>query len=234
MTIQETIKKYRVTILLSIIIFILLQLLAGYFRGIAKDIATDSFAPYAENAVRYQKMVNGGNMSKLEATKALEVLDLAEGHKKHHEEIALNTFRFRYTTVTMLMICSIIMAAFLLYITPKGWNNVNDHLKVIMLLFVAHSAFYGGSTVVYGQEATLKENVEQYITFDNIQKQLITDVIIYQLADSIAKDTLTNKFHISIAQTNEKIILANDVKFNLQEYKASVETLKEYLPEASE
>ncbi|MFD0861254.1 hypothetical protein ACFQ1M_03475 [Sungkyunkwania multivorans] len=234
MTILESLKKYRITLLLFVLIFISLQLLAGYFRNLAKDIAATSFQPYEDNATLYSAIVEKGNLPEIQRAKTLEVLAIADGHKKHHEEIALNTFRFRYMTVTMLMICSILVAALLLYITPKGWNQINDNLKAVFLLLVAHSAFYGGSSVVYGQEATLEDNVNQYVTFDNIQKGLITSVIRYQLGDSIARDTLIIRLNRNIAATNEKIMMANDIKFNLQEYKATTETLKEYLKDVGQ
>ena len=235
-TFKATLKKHWIVISLLLFIVISIQATAWYFRTFAGKIAVESFAPYTESFALYEDIVKRGDLPEIQMANAIAMLDQAEKHKAHHEEIALSVFKYRYSTVTMLLICSVLLAAMLLYITPKGWNTVNDTLKVIFLCFAAHSAYYTGAAIVYGQEETLSENTAQYITYDNIQKSLLSYVMAYQHAkDSIARDTMLVKLNAGIKKTNEGIIAANKIEFNLKEYKATTETLNDLLsPESGE
>ncbi|QHI37827.1 hypothetical protein IMCC3317_32100 [Kordia antarctica] len=153
--------------------------------------------------------------------------DEIQEYKEQHEVIFLKLYTYHYTSSTLFLIFSILSALTVFLITQDGWNGTSHSIKVLFLVFMSLTSFFGISASTFDQKVSIGQNGNAYINYDNLQKELMN----YCATNADIKgDSITFiKIHSSVINRMTKL---HD--FYLEFEKQSVDTNKMFSLEKKE
>lgn len=94
-------------------------------------------------------------------------------YKEQHEVTFLKLYTYHYTSSTLFLIFSILSALTVFVITQDGWKGTSHNIKVLFLVFMSLTSFFGISASTFDQKVSIQKNGQAYINYDNLQKELM-------------------------------------------------------------
>ncbi len=133
-------------------------------------------------------------------------------NKAHHKLIFMQLYSNHYAAVTLFPYLTAITVILSFLIAQRGWSQCKPLLKTLFLAFATLSSLYGLYPTIYKQIETSEQNIEGYLGYNKIQKQ----VFHYGLtAKSIYSDTLDFKQFLN--KINEAEYNADNIYFGLEQ-----------------
>lgn len=216
---KEGVKEFfSNTFVLAILVAISVFIIGTTFRNYANESGEALTAPLVE-LTRNQTDIDSLSTALLpiEKKKIESLNQIINMHKAHHKATFLMMYEFHYANITFLAIFSILTASMVFLVGQKGWNNSVPLTKRLFIVFAAYTAFYGVSINIYQQKENIQNNLDAYVNYDNLQKEIYS----FSLSDpyTVEKDTIGfNQFFTS---TSLKLRELNQVYMQFDETAAS-------------
>jgi len=205
-------------------LIILSQLAAIGFRHIANSTGKKLIAPLDRVSIIQSDLKNSDcSLNYRHLIKIQKLNKVILEHKEHHKQTFLTLYKFHFSSVSQLTIFSIITGLLAFLIGQKGWKDTNPTIRSLFLACGALTSFYALSINVYKQDIGINKNLESYIQYDNLQKEIL-NFCSTESHQNIKGDTLNfDDFH---TYTVKKLIEINNIYLEFD--KDAVE-LKNYM-----
>ena len=190
---KERIKAFfSNTFVIGVLVAICVYIIGIGFRKLASESGEKLTAPFSQ-ITEYQTNIDSLSAALLpsERKKVGSLNQIINEHKVHHKTAFLMMYRFHYANITFLAFFSILTAAMVFLIGQEGWKNSKELTKRLFIVFAAYTAFYGVSINIYQQKENIQNNLNAYLNYDNLQKEVYT----FCLAEPYVTDTVTIEFN---------------------------------------
>lgn len=142
----------------------------------------------------------------------LRKAEVIEQNKNHHKIIFVKLYSNYYAAVTLFAILSGITVILSFLIAQNGWKQCKPILKALFLTIVFLSALYGLFPTIYKQNETSYKNLDNYLKYNKIQKQIFDYAI---TAPYLYSDSLD--FSQFINNINEEELEISNIYFGLEQ-----------------
>ncbi len=200
------------------------QIAAILLRNGSEDLGIKLMAPL-DSVSQMQSVhdVNYHTISADETTKINRLNKIISSHKEQHKLTFLELYKFHFASLSLLTIFSILTGILAFVIGHNGWKETSGMVKTLFLTSVALTSFYGLSINVYQQDVGINKNLNSYIQYDNIQKEIL-NYCSTSPNQALNGDTLAfSDFHTLIV---EKLVNANTIYL---EFDQDAIEMKDYL-----
>lgn len=161
-----------------------------YFRNYGEDVAlrlTNQLIPPLTSEVG-DGMVVAPSIAGLRKVRLLEQFHYLQQLKLHHF-MALRLFYANlFVCISMAMVAGFLGTACLALITRDGWSQTSGWIQVSFILFAALAVYYTALPKLFRQEENISENKQLFVTYSNLQQDILTLVRVGCVPPKESKD----------------------------------------------
>lgn len=164
----------RHPIFLCICLVLLSQISAVGFRYLAQKTGNELITPL-DNVSSLQSDIKATDYSlkENEFKKIQKVNEIISKHKEHHKKTFLTLYGYHFSSISLLIIFSILTGFLAFLIGQEGWKETHRITRFLFLTCGALTSFYALSINVYKQDVGINKNLDSYIQYDNLQKEIL-------------------------------------------------------------
>ena len=134
---------------------------------------------------------------------------IIQNEKKHHQMVFKDVFSYYYATISVLHLLTVIAGIFAFLIAATGWASTNHVVKLIFLLSVSSTTYFGLFPTIFNQKKIIEVNMRKYLDYSSKQ-QVLYDYCI--TAIQMNKDS-TNDHMKFLSKTDTALLNIKDLYF---------------------
>lgn len=219
-------KIFRHPIFFGICLVLLSIIAAMGFRHVAQKTGSELITPL-DNVSSLQSDIKATDYSlkKNEFNKIQKINEIILKHKEHHKKTFLTLYEYHFSSISLLIIFSILTGLLAFLIGQKGWKETHQTTRTLFLTCGALASFYALSINVYKQDVGINKNLDSYIQYDNLQKEILN---YYSTEPNQKLDGDTLNFSDFHTYTVKRLVEINNIYL---EFDKNAVEVKNYLDE---